>query len=121
FFTKSVRMPNSKGRIVVKKMSDKVQDFKKFGITKIGVDKNKLSFPLELRTWKNGDIFYPFGMKGKKKLSDFFIDRKLSKFEKENVLLVCSNKEIVWIVGMAADRRFAVEPKSINIVSLDIN
>lgn len=120
FFTKSVRMPNSKGRIVVKKMSDKVQDFKKFGITKIGVDKNKLSFPLELRTWKNGDIFYPFGMKGKKKLSDFFIDRKLSKFEKENVLLVCSNTEIVWIVGMAADRRFAIEPKSINIVSLNI-
>jgi tRNA(Ile)-lysidine synthase len=120
FFTKSVRLPNSECKIVVKKMSDKVQDFKKLGITKIGVDKNKLSLPLELRTWKNGDIFYPFGMKGKKKLSDFFIDRKLSKFEKENVLIVCSNKEIVWIVGMAADRRFAVEPKSINIVSLNV-
>jgi hypothetical protein len=36
------------------------------------------------------------------------------------VLIVCSNKEIVWIVGMAADRRFAVEPKSINIVSLNV-
>ena len=120
FFTKSVRLPNSECKIVVKKMSDKVQDFKKLGITKIGVDKNKLSLPLELRTWKNGDIFYPFGMKGKKKLSDFFIDRKLSKFEKENVFIVCSNKEIVWIVGMAADRRFAVEPKSINIVSLNV-
>jgi tRNA(Ile)-lysidine synthase len=120
FFTKSVLMPHSESKILVTKIPVKVHDFKKLGITKIIVDKNKLSFPLELRTWKNGDIFYPFGMKGKKKLSDFFIDRKLSKFEKENVLIVSSNKEIVWIVGMAADRRFSVEPNTINIVSLNV-
>ena len=59
-------------------------------------------------------------MNGKKKLSDFFIDRKLSKFEKENVLLLCSKKKIVWIIGMAADRRFSIEQKSQKHVSISV-
>ncbi|MFL5763501.1 MAG: tRNA lysidine(34) synthetase TilS [Bacteroidia bacterium] len=72
------------------------------------LDLNKLKFPLELRRWREGDRFQPFGMKGKKKLSDFFIDEKLSLDQKENTWLLCSEGNIVWVAGMRIDDRFRV-------------
>ncbi len=60
---------------------------------------NRLKFPLELRNWRQGDIFKPLGMKGMKKVSDFLVDIKLSRFEKEKQLVLTSNEEIVWLVG----------------------
>ena len=78
----------------------------KIGPNAITVDKDKLHFPLELRTWKEGDVFYPTGMEGKKKLSKYFKDEKFSLIEKEDTWLLCSGGSIVWIIGKRADRRF---------------
>jgi tRNA(Ile)-lysidine synthase len=72
------------------------------------LDLDKLTFPLTIRRWEQGDSFRPFGMKGKKKLSDFFIDRKLSLREKENTLLLVSGKDIVWVIGQRIDDRYRV-------------
>lgn len=72
-------------------------------------DYDKLSFPLVLRKWKDGDWFIPFGMKGKKKLSDYFSDHKFSLFDKERTWLLCSNNQIIWIVGERIDNRFIIE------------
>lgn len=78
-------------------------------------DFDKLKFPLEIRRWKKGDTFYPLGMKGKKKLSDYFIDKKISIIQKENAWLLTSNNNIVWVIGQRMDDRFKITDKTQNI------
>lgn len=76
------------------------------------LDYNKLTFPLTIRRWKHGDYFYPLGMKSKKKLSDFFVDKKLSIFKKEECWLLCSGDNIVWVIGYRIDERFKISKNS---------
>ena len=75
----------------------------------IYVDEQKLTFPLTLRSWKKGDFFYPFGMKTKKKVSDFFTDLKVNVLEKRKICMLCAQDQIIWIVGYRADERFRVD------------
>lgn len=72
------------------------------------LDFNKLEFPLTIRKWQMGDTFQPLGMKGKKKLSDFFTDQKFSLSDKEKTMLLISGNEIVWVIGHRIDDRFKV-------------
>lgn len=72
-------------------------------------DRDKLTFPLTLRTWRRGDWFIPLGMKGRQKLSDYFSDHKFSRLQKEQTWLLCSGEDIVWIVGERTDHRYRVE------------
>ena len=76
------------------------------------VDAQKLEFPLTLRHWQEGDRFHPFGMKGSKKLSDFFIDQKINLLEKKNVPVLCSGDKIVWLVGFRSDDRFKIDKQT---------
>ena len=76
------------------------------------VDAQKLEFPLILRHWQEGDRFHPFGMKGAKKLSDFFIDQKINLLEKKNIPVLCSGKKIVWLVGYRSDDRFKIDKQT---------
>jgi len=85
----------------------------------IFVDAEKLSFPLLLRRWKEGDVFYPSGMNGNsKKVSKFFKDGKFSLRDKENAWLLCSQDDIVWIVGHRADERFGATSNTTNILNI---
>lgn len=85
------------------------------------LDKDKLQFPLILRRWQKGDYFQPLGMKGMKKLSDFFVDEKLSLPQKEKCWLLTNGEEIVWILGERLDNRYKItsETKNILVVKLD--
>ncbi len=84
------------------------------------IDKDLLNFPLIVRKWQKGDYFYPKGMQGKKKLSKYFKDEKLSLLEKENIWLLLSNNKIVWIIGMRQDNRFIITNKTSNITTITI-
>ena len=98
----------------------KVADILETNSNAIFVDKNKLQFPLTIRKWQESDYFYPFGMKGKKKLSKFFKDEKFSMLDKANVWLLCSNNEIVWIINKRFDDRFKVTNTTTNILKITI-
>lgn len=75
----------------------------------IFVDADLLQFPLIVRKWQEGDYFYPSGMNGKKKLSKYFKDEKLSLFDKNEIWILESANKIVWIIGHRADERFKVK------------
>jgi tRNA(Ile)-lysidine synthase len=86
----------------------------------IFVDQEKLGFPLTLRHWKEGDVFQPFGMEGKsKKVSKLFKDEKLSLIDKEKVWLLCSNNQVVWVVGIRQDERFKIDSNSKNLLKIE--
>ncbi|MFR9166437.1 MAG: tRNA lysidine(34) synthetase TilS [Dysgonomonas sp.] len=70
---------------------------------------------------EKGDRFVPFGMKGSKKLSDYFSDNKLSIIDKDKVWLLCSaDDRIVWIVGMRSDNRFRVTDKTKEVLRIEV-
>ncbi|MEQ6123676.1 tRNA lysidine(34) synthetase TilS [Pseudotenacibaculum sp. MALMAid0570] len=84
----------------------------------IYIDKSKITYPLRLRKWQKGDLFYPTGMTGKKKLSKFFKDEKYSLLEKENTWLLCSENDIIWIIGKRKDRRFLSKKASLSTLKV---
>ena len=86
------------------------------------VDFTSILFPLKLRKVKEGDFFYPIGMKGQKKLlSKFMKDLKLSKLEKEKVWLLCDQKDqIIWVVNHRLDERFKTTETSKNFLNITV-
>lgn len=85
------------------------------------LDLHKLQFPLILRKWQEGDEFYPLGMNGKKKLiSDYFIDLKMSLYEKEKQYILLSGNQIAWIVGKRIDERFKIRSNTHKILQISI-
>ena len=79
-------------------------------------DKDLLTYPLFVRKWEKGDYFYPMGMVGKKKLAKFFKDEKYSLLQKENIWLLCSGEDIIWIIGKRLDDRFKISDKTKTIL-----
>jgi tRNA(Ile)-lysidine synthase len=84
-------------------------------------DADRLQFPLTLRHPQAGDSFVPFGMKGRKKLSDYFIDLKYSLIEKEKALVLLSAGNIIWLVGERTDERFRLSKTTRQVLCVEIN
>ena len=97
-----------------------VDDITKTASHLIYVDKTLVNFPLKLRKWEEGDYFYPLGMKGKKKLSKYLKDEKLSLFEKEHVWLLMSGNDIVWVLGKRPDERFKITEHTKQILRIEL-
>lgn len=81
-------------------------------------DSEILGYELTLRHWRQGDRFRPFGMKGSKKLSDYFNDNKFSLLDKRRAWLLCASDTILWLVGHRAADAFRVTPATRQIVVL---
>ncbi|RXJ50279.1 tRNA lysidine(34) synthetase TilS [Gelidibacter gilvus] len=87
----------------------------------IYTDADQLKYPLSIRKWQEGDLFYPLGMKGKKKLSKYFKDEKLSLIDKENVWILFSGEDVVWIIGRRPDERFKVTDNTTTILKIEVH
>ncbi|GAB0156165.1 tRNA lysidine(34) synthetase TilS [Chryseobacterium sp. Alg-005] len=82
-------------------------------------DAEKLHFPLQLRKQQEGDVFYPSGFSGKKKVSKFFRDEKLSILAKQKIwLLTDSNNAVLGVIPFRQDRRYAKDEKTKYILKI---
>jgi len=84
----------------------------------VDLDYDLLQFPLILKKWDPGEYFQPLGMSGFKKISDFFIDEKLSIPEKEAAWILYSGKKVVWIIGRRIDDRFKITLKTRRVLRI---
>ena len=82
------------------------------------LDADLLRYPLRLRRWREGDTFIPFGMEGRKKVSDYLIDRKVSLPEKQRQFVLLSGVEIVWLVGRRIDDRYRLTDRTENVLRI---
>ncbi len=89
-------------------------------ISRHDLDSKNLKFPLQLRQWKAGDYFFPLGMTKRKKVSDFLIDAKVNRFEKEKCMVLLSGTNIICILGHRIDERYKVNEETKNIFSISI-
>ena len=87
-------------------------------------DADKLALPLRCRRWQAGDRFRPFGMRGFRKLSDFFIDEKLDLEEKARQVVVTTvspegSEQIVCVAGLRLDDRVRVTEATRTLVWIE--
>jgi len=80
------------------------------------LDYDLLKFPLTIRKWQAGDYFYPLGMSGKKKISDYLKDEKIALPEKEKIWLLCNQNKIIWIIGFRLDNQYKITDKTKHIL-----
>lgn len=82
------------------------------------LDFDRISHPLIVRPRKEGDRFKPLGMQGGKKLKDFFIDSKVPRRRRDNVPILVSGNDILWVVGYRIDDRFKVKKDTQKILKI---
>ena len=83
-------------------------------------DLDEISFPLTVRTRRNGDRFKPLGMNHSKKLKDFFIDQKIDKNIRDEVPIILSNDEIIWLAGHRISEDYKVSNQTKNILKIEV-
>jgi tRNA(Ile)-lysidine synthase len=82
------------------------------------LDLDKIQWPLTLRTWQQGDVFVPFGMKGKKLISDFLIDLKIEPHHKKTQLLLCDQAQVLWVCKRRINDSYRCYENSKNVLKV---
>ena len=117
----TIREENKEITVPIRLLLKRVQEKTDTNQKSIYVDNELLSYPLKLRRWNSGDFFYPTGMLGKKKISKYFKDEKISIINKNKIWFLCSSKnEIIWIIGKRQDRRFLPTEKTTKLLQISI-
>ena len=87
----------------------------------VSVDVERLVFPLTLRSWLEGDYFFPLGMRGRKKLSDFFVSQKIPLHQKQQIpVLISGNGDIMWVGGYRLDERYKVSEHTKKVIIFEL-
>jgi len=84
------------------------------------LDADKLEGKLSVRLVKSSDTFQPFGMRGRKLLSDFMTNLKLNLFQKRHQLVVTDGEEIAWVVGLRSSEKYRIDKDTKNVIVLSI-
>jgi len=126
--SKAYRLLKDRDKLILQEKKEKVSDPQILqeqvdSITETGpdlayFDSDKIVAPITYRTAKEGDWFIPFGMEGKKLISDYLTDIKATRFEKENQLLALCGEDIIWVVGHRSDNRYRVDKDTQHIIRL---
>ena len=92
------------------------------------LDASKLRFPFVLRKWRSGDWMVPFGMRGKKKISDLFTDLKYGHMDKERAVIIvdCADdlaekQHVAGVAGVRIDDRYKVSDNTETIIRITIS
>lgn len=123
-FSKDEKSIISAGSINLKRGKLSVKRIKKDSV-KLNSDSNleyisadEISGNLTIRKWKNGDRFFPLGMKGEKKISDFLIDVKMNRLDKQNQFILADGEKIIWLIGKRIDNRYRITNKTKKVLQL---
>ena len=84
------------------------------------IDLSKIEFPLVLRTRKDGDVITPFGMKGTMKLKKYMNSKGVSKHKRDEIPLLCSDKEVLWVAGVGISDKIGVKDKPTHVIEVEI-
>jgi tRNA(Ile)-lysidine synthase len=82
------------------------------------LDADCLTHPLKIRNFRPGDRFVPLGMKGRKKVKDFFVDLKIPFEARKRIPILTCGKTLFWVCGLRIDDRFKVTPKTRRILKV---
>lgn len=85
----------------------------------IFIDLDKVNFPLVIRNRRDGDRIAPYGIDGSKKIKEVLREERVPKYLRNNILIIESDGEILWVVGIRDSRRFMVEEKTDNILKIE--
>ena len=100
--------------LIEQKRMEKIDKNKNIGL----FDLSNINFPLTLRKWEYGDFMKPLGTNGKKKISDILIDKKVSIVEKENIYVILSNNEIIWLIGYCISDKYKLNSITQNVLKI---
>jgi tRNA(Ile)-lysidine synthase len=108
------------GQIVLTELNQLPVDLR-LDDSSIYVDAAALVYPLKLRGWQEGDRFFPFGMNGEKKISDYLISQKIPVSQKRNIpILINGDGKVIWVCGFRADDRFKVKSNTKKIIIFEL-
>jgi len=87
------------------------------------IDERKIKGTLVIRNWENGDAFNPIGMLSTKKLSDYFIDKKIPLLTKRSIPILCERngrqENIIWVCGYRLDNRYKITDETRSVIKLE--
>lgn len=82
------------------------------------IDYDKIDGKLSIRNRRNGDRIHPLGMKGKKKIKDYFIDKKIPREDRDQIPLIVDGDNIIWIVGYSLSELYKVTDSTKRILEI---
>ena len=95
-------------------------DYQSLPASKALIDQDMIAPPVIVRSWSEGDRFYPLGMEGSKKLQDFFIDNKVPVNLRKKIPVFCDREKIIWVGNMRIDSRVRVTPGTREFLSIEL-